>query len=138
DRARVRLELRLAIAPEGARLAREHEPAAARAVVERLDPKAVARAEEPSPRAVPEREGPHAVEALDAALAPLAVGGEDDLGVGRAAEAVALGLELAAELPVVVDLAVVDEPKRAVLAREGLVARVAQVDDREPAEAERD
>ena len=50
----------------------------------------------------------------------------------------ALGLELAAQLPVVVDLAVVDELERAVLAREGLVARVAQVDDREPAEAERD
>src|SRR5207237_215636 len=131
------LELRLAIAPEGTRLAREHEPAAARAVVERLDPEAVARAEEPASRAVPEGERPHDVEALDAAGTPLAVGGEDVLGVGRAAEAMALRRELAAQLSVVVDLAVVDELERAVLARERLQARVGEVDDREPAEPER-
>ena len=47
-------------------------------------------------------------------------------------------LELAAQLAVVVDLAVVHEPQRAVVARERLHGRVAQVDDREPAEPERD
>src|SRR5207302_11261533 len=123
---------------EGARLAREHEPAIVEPVVERLDPEAVARAEEPAPRFVPERERPHAVEALHAAFAPLAVGGEDDLGVSRAAEAVALRFELAPQLSVVVDLAVVNQLERAVLARERLVSRLAQVDDREPAKAERD
>ena len=50
----------------------------------------------------------------------------------------AAALELAAQLAVVVDLAVVHELQRAVVARERLHARVAQVDDREPAEAERD
>src|SRR5207248_6536979 len=80
DGARVRLEARLRVGAEGARLAREDEPPAVEAVVERLDAEAVARAEEAPPRLVPERERPHAVEALDAALAPLAVGGEDDLG----------------------------------------------------------
>src|SRR5206468_11184857 len=123
---------------EGARLARKGKAVTVEPVVEGLDAEAVARGEEAAARPVPEREGPHAVEALDAALAPLAVGGEDDLGVGRATEAVAVRLQLATQLPVVVDLAVVDEPEGAVLAREGLVARVAQVDDREPAEAERD
>src|SRR5207244_9837314 len=59
-------------------------------------------------------------------------------GVGRAAEPMALRLELAPQLAVVVDLAVVDEPERAVVARERLEARVGEVDDREPAEAERD
>src|SRR5206468_12461461 len=110
---------------EGARLARKGKAVTVEPVVEGLDAEAVARGEEPAARPVPEREGPHAVEALDAALAPLAVGGEDHLRVGGAAEAVALRLELAPELPVVVDLAVVDELERAVLAREGLVARLA-------------
>ena len=50
----------------------------------------------------------------------------------------ALPLELAPQLPVVVDLAVVDELERAVLARERLVAGLGQVDDREAAEPERD
>ena len=47
-------------------------------------------------------------------------------------------LELATQLAVVVDLAVVHQPQRAVVARERLHAGVAEVDDREPAEAERD
>ncbi|MDX6423856.1 MAG: hypothetical protein QOI67_1327, partial [Gaiellaceae bacterium] len=42
------------------------------------------------------------------------------------------------QLAVVVDLAVVHQLQRSVLARERLPAGVAQVDDREPAEAERD
>ena len=53
-------------------------------------------------------------------------------------EAPALRLELAPQLPVVVDLPVVDEPERAVRARERLHARIGEVDDRKPAEAERD
>ena len=88
--------------------------------------------------AVPERERPHAVEALDAVVAPLLVGGEHDLGVGLRPEAVAVRLELSAQLDVVVDLAVVEELQRAVLARERLAASVGQVDDREPRVAERD
>src|SRR5262249_39909486 len=89
------------------------------------------------PLGVPERERPHAVEPLDAGVSPLAVRGEDHLGVGRAAEAVALRLELRAKLAVVVDLAVVDELETPVLACERLVARRRGVDDREPAKAER-
>ena len=47
-------------------------------------------------------------------------------------------LELPAELDVVEHLAVVQELERAVLAREGLPAPVAEIDDREPGVAERD
>ena len=43
-----------------------------------------------------------------------------------------------AQLAEVVDLAVEDEPERAVLVRDRLVSRLAEVDDREPAVAERD
>ncbi len=73
-----------------------------------------------------------------AVVAPLLVRADDHLRVGLRAEAVAAALELAAQLAVVVDLAVVHELQRAVVARERLHPRVAQVDDREPAEAERD
>src|SRR5207249_3215339 len=138
DRARVRLEARLRIAAKRARLAREDEPAAVEAVVERLDAEAVARAEESSTPAVPERERPHPVEPLDARVTPLLVGGEDHLGVGGAVEAAALRLELGAQLAVVVDLTVVDELQRAVLACKRLQAGIGEVDDREPAKAERD
>jgi hypothetical protein len=50
----------------------------------------------------------------------------------------ALRHELPGQLAVVVDLAVVHELEPAVLARERLVARLAQVDDRQAAEPERD
>src|SRR5207237_8425444 len=66
--------------PERLRLARKRESRAVDAVVERLDAETVARAEEPLLRLVPEGERPHSVETLDAALAPLVVGGEAHLG----------------------------------------------------------
>src|SRR5439155_2039482 len=93
-RLQVGTKLGLGIGPERFQLAREDEAAAGEAVVEGLDPEAVARAEQALALGIPECERPHAVEALDAALAPLAVGGEHDLGVGCAAEAVALRLQL--------------------------------------------
>jgi hypothetical protein len=57
-------------------------------VVERLDPVAVTRHEQLPGPPVPEREGEHAVEALDARRPPLLVGVDDDLAVGSGAEAV--------------------------------------------------
>jgi hypothetical protein len=56
---------------------------------------------------------------------------EDHLGVGMAAEGVALRLEFLAELAVVVDLAVEDELYRAVERLHGLVAERREIDDRE-------
>ena len=52
-------------------------------IVERLHPHAVPRAEEPAPISVPDGKREHPVEARDAGLAPLPVGCEQDLGVGR-------------------------------------------------------
>ena len=69
--------------------------------------------------------------------APLLVGVDDDLGVAVRAEGVAGGLELGAQLAVVVDLAVVDEPDGLVLVGDGLVAALA-VDDAQAAVAEAD
>ena len=61
----------------------------------------------------------------------------EHLGVAVRAKPVAGALELAAQLLVVVDLAVLDDGDRAVLVRERLVARL-EVDDREPARGEAD
>jgi len=136
DRAQIRLRSPRRIGEKRLRLAREDETSPFPAVVEGLDPEPVAGAEEPATVGVPERERPHAVEALDAALTLFPVGGEDHLRVGPAPKAVPFCLELPAELAVVVDLAVVDELEAAIVARERLVAGRRRVDDREPAEAE--
>ncbi len=130
-------QVRLARA-EDPRLAREREPCACAAVVERLDPEAVARGEQRSPFRVPDCERPHAVEPLDAARSPFAVAGEQDLRVGLRPEDVTFAAKLLAKLEVVVDLAVEDQLVAAVVARERLEARVGEVDDREPEVAEAD
>ena len=63
---------------------------------------------------------------------------EDDLAVGGRAEAVAFLLEAAAELGVVVDLAVEDQPQALVLVGQGLMAARREVDDAEPGVAQGD
>src|SRR5919201_1617139 len=73
DRAAVGLEAGLRVGTKRPWLAREGEAAIRVAEVERLDAEAVARAEEAPSAAVPECECPHAVEALDALVAPLEV-----------------------------------------------------------------
>jgi len=55
------------------------------------------------------------------------------LGVGVGMEAVTFGKQLFAELDVVVDLAVEDDPERAVLAGHRLESLVREVDDGKPA-----
>ena len=76
-------------------LGSEHHARRELGVVERLDAEAVAGEQQPPRRAVPHREGEHAAEAVDAALAPLLVAVDDDLGVGAGAEAMAVRQELA-------------------------------------------
>src|SRR6185369_1357760 len=63
---------------------------------------------------------------------------EQHLGVGARAEAVALLLQLEAQLLEVVDLAVEDDPQRAILAAHGLMAGRGEIDDAQPAVAEPD
>ena len=75
-------------------------------------------------------------EAADGIDAPVPVRPQDDLGVGRRAEAVAERLELAADLGEVVDLAVERDHAPGLGIQHGLSAGFAQVDDREPPVAE--
>ena len=56
---------------------------------------------------------------------------DQDLGVALGPESMPPAFELAAQLLIVVDLAVEDDLDRAILVADGLIAAV-QVDDREP------
>ena len=85
----------------------EDERAADLRVVQRLDAVAVARQRKSCARLVPEREGEHAVEAQDRLCPQSAKAYEHHLGVGARAKLAAQGLELRAQLPEIVDLAVV-------------------------------
>ena len=114
----------------------EHELAVRqKRVEERLHAEAVAREEERLSVPVPEREGEHPAEPLDALLAPLLPGVDDDFRIALRAEHVAARGELRDELLVVVDLAVEDDDDAAVLVVERLLAG-GEVDDGEPAVAE--
>ena len=105
---------------------------------ERLDPEPVTRAEQHALLRVPDEEGEHAAQLADDVDAEVVVPGDDGL-------AVALGLELCAEVPgqplaqldVVVDLAVEDQVVAAAEPRQRLVA-VLDVDDGQAAEADDD
>ena len=83
-----------------------------------------------------DREREHAVEALDAGVAVLLVGVDDGFGVGLGAERWPRASQVAAQLAVVVDLAVEDDPDRAVLVGHRLLAAGA-VDDGQAPVAER-
>ena len=118
-------------------LGAEGDARGGRAVIERLDAEPIADEEQPALRLVPQREGEHAAEAIDRAVAPLLVRVHDHLGVRVRAEPVAVRLELGADLGEVVDLAVEDDPDRAVLVRQRLIAG-RKVDDAETTVAEAD
>ena len=117
------------------RLRGEVEDVADLGVVERLDPEAVARAEQLLLALVPERVGEHAAQAVERVRAPAVVGAHHDLGVAVGPEAAAA--DLRAQLGVVVDLAVVGEPAVRVVAHR-LVPGGRGIDDREPAVTEPD
>ena len=99
------------------------ERAVALGIVERLDADAIAREQQRAAAAVPERDAEHAAQVRERVLAPLLVGVDDGLGVGVGVERVAVGDELGAQLAVVVDLAVEDDPDRAVLVAESAGGR---------------
>ena len=136
ERVEVELAREAGQPPQRLELGGEGELARDVAVVQRLDPEAVAREHEPPARAVPHRDGEHPAQALGEARAVLLVEVDEHLGVGvRRAEHVARALELGAQLGVVVDLAVLDDDDAPVLARDRLVAAL-EVDDRQPPRGE--
>ena len=117
--------------------ANESSPSAT-AVVERLDPEPVAREHEPLARSRPRSRPRTSRAAARQTRAPTARRrGRSSRCPTGVAHPVAGALELAAQLGVVVDLAVLDDGARPVLVRDRLVARL-EVDDREPPRREPD
>ncbi|CQR36782.1 hypothetical protein THICB1_60006 [Thiomonas arsenitoxydans] len=115
--------------------------AQARAVlreVERLHAEAVACQQQALAAWVPQREGEHAVEPAHTVFAPLRVGLEEDLGIAAGDEAPAQLAQFSAQRAVVVDDAVEHQHAAGVGVAHGLVARLAQVDDRQSGMSERD
>ena len=131
-----RVEVDLA-ARKRAQLGGELELVAGVAVVEGLDPVAVARQHQPAPLGIPEREGEHPAQPLDETHAVLGIEMNQHLGVAARPEAVARALELYAKLAVVVDLAVLDDGDPMRLVRDRLVAG-GEVDDRQAPRREPD
>ena len=86
---------------------------------------------------VPDGEGEHAVEALQAAFAPLLPGVDDHLRVAAGAEGVSACQQLALDLHEVEDLAVEGHDDSVVLVVERLLAAL-EVDDRQAPMTETD
>src|SRR5207245_9560060 len=94
---------------------------------EGLHAEAVARGEQLLGRRIPEKECEHPDEAIQAPGAPARVGRQDDFRVAPAP--VGIIRKLCAQLPVVVDLAVEDQPEPAFSVCHRLPARAGEIDD---------
>jgi hypothetical protein len=106
-------------------------------IVERLDPKAVARQKEFAPLTIPDRKRPHPVQAIQACLAPLRICRQNDLRIAAAAKAMPKALQLFAQFDVVVNLAVEHDPEAPIGADHWLMTGRRQVENRKAAKPER-
>ena len=84
-------------------------------VVQRLLPRPIPGAEQGPTGVVPDREGEHAGEPRQRVLAPEAKRFQQHLGVAPGPESDAVHLQLLLQVPVVVELAVVDQQEAAVV-----------------------
>ena len=116
-------------------LGSEREPAFDRGIVERLDAQTIPGQEKLAASLVPEREGKHAAKAIDRARAELLIEMNNRFGVALSAERVSPPFELPAQIAVVVDFSVKDDPDGAVLVGDRLLP-TCEVDDAQPPHAE--
>jgi hypothetical protein len=131
ERERRKLRQARIVGQQGLDLGSECEPRAVLGVEERLLPKVVAREQQPAAPPVPDGEGEHPPELGDHPLAVLLVEMDQRLGVGPGAELVALGHQRAAQLLVIVDLAVEHQQDAAIFVGHRLMA-AGHVHDTEP------
>jgi hypothetical protein len=123
---------------QGGDLGGEAQGPAVVRVIQRLDAVGVAREQQAVRPRVPQREGEHAAQAAHHRGTVTAIQVQQHLGVGMGAELDAGALELAAQLGVVVDLAVEADHQRAVRRVHRLGARRAEIEDGEAPVAEAD
>jgi len=108
------------------------------AVVQRLDAETVARQRDSSRVALVDREGEHAVEALDALRAPGMEALQRDFGVAVGEEAIAACRQLLAQRAVVVQTAVERDRQSERRVAHRLLRMLGQVDDAQPSMREGD
>ena len=108
----------------------EQHAAGAVSVKERLLAQPIASQQELPPAVIPHGEGEHAAQVVEEPGALLLVEVHDHLCVRPRPKAVPPALELGAQFDEVVDLAVQDNPYRAVFIRDGLLAG-REIDDRQ-------
>ena len=104
-------------------LGAEQQGRTGRGVIQRLLAEPVARQDQPARAPVPQCQREHAAHPVEDPRAPGVPPIGDDLGVAAAAEDIAERFEIAADLGEIVDLAVIGQPDRAVLAGDRLVRR---------------
>src|SRR6516165_10450286 len=86
----------------------KYDPLRIDPIMQWLDAETVARQEQPPTGMIPDRERPHSVEPIEAALAPLRVGLENHLSVGVGAEGMTGGCQLGAYFHIVEHLTVIN------------------------------
>ena len=119
-------------------LARERNRLVADCGVQRFDAESIAREQERPLDAVPERQREHAAHARQSGRTFSGEQPQQHFGVARRCEPVAAFLELAAQLPVVVDLSVEHDSIPRVRRRHRLRAIGRRIDDGEPPVREHD
>ena len=82
--------------------------------------------------AVPEGKAPHAIEMVQAVLAPLAVGMEQDLGIAVRPKAMPQRLQLRPQLQIVIELPIIGEREIPLWQGHGLVAGGTEIQNAQP------
>src|SRR5690606_10583092 len=137
---RNRIDLRGRILALEQRRQRRRESPARRGfgVVQRLDAEPIARRERPARDALVDDEREHAVEALDAPLAPFGIRLQNDLGIARRPEAMPEIFQLEPKLLEVVDATVEDDDEIMILVEHRLRRARRQIEDLQAAMADGD
>ena len=135
DRVVVESRLDQPAGEQGFQLGGEDDQVASDGVVERLDPEAVACEDEAPSRTVPDGDREHPAQSRGEARPVLLIEMRDDLRIATGLKP--MPGEVASDVEMVVELAVLDGPHRAVLVGKRLVASL-DVDDRKPSDAQRD
>ena len=115
----------------------DEETAIMARVIKRLNPHPIARAKEPPAPAVPDGKPEHAAQVVDAFLAVLFIEMNNGLGIAVGAVAMAARLQAGPQLGVVINLAVKNNPNRAIFVAEGLMSGL-YVHDTQPAHGDAD
>src|ERR1700722_10017258 len=100
----------------------EDQTFGAELIVERLDAQTIAREEDSLAASVPDGEGEHAAQVLNAVVAVFFVKMDDGFGVATGAVNMSARFELRAQVGVVVDFAVEDDPDGSVFVTQRLLA----------------